>query len=179
MLTSVEEVIGAAGPELLSLERLGQALGGLQVTDPTLMSHRIKRGLFRVYMILSGGRHQLAGSSPAVPGSPGSKTLGVGVNPRPGPRRCAGVLGSPIDYNGRVPSCKRPVSRVGSILLKVTGRRAMNCCPSSSGQALRGIWLLFLSERELPFKMVSGQPVSGSWTTLNTGVVSKSIGTPP
>lgn len=31
MLTSMEEVLSVAGPELLSLERLGQALGALQV----------------------------------------------------------------------------------------------------------------------------------------------------
>jgi hypothetical protein len=31
MLTSMEEVISVAGPELLSRERLGQALGAMQV----------------------------------------------------------------------------------------------------------------------------------------------------
>ena len=31
MLTSMEEVISVAGPELLSQERLGQALGAMQV----------------------------------------------------------------------------------------------------------------------------------------------------
>lgn len=31
MLTSMEEILTVAGPELLSIERLGQALGALQV----------------------------------------------------------------------------------------------------------------------------------------------------
>ena len=37
MLTSEEEVIAAAGPDLLSMERLGQALGGLQVHFPSFL----------------------------------------------------------------------------------------------------------------------------------------------
>jgi hypothetical protein len=37
MLTSMEEVISVAGPELLSRERLGQALGAMQVWLPALL----------------------------------------------------------------------------------------------------------------------------------------------
>ncbi len=44
MLTAVEEMLGIAGPELLSQERLGQALGELQEVIRTSEERRTERG---------------------------------------------------------------------------------------------------------------------------------------